>query len=104
MIWISGLINVASDIYSVRKTDFYITKSLAKNATKTITITWNQELLTFHITFVPINKTKISWVPSTRIFKLISTSALQKKFAFCQLKEILIRDPGIAMSLQNINF
>ena len=104
MIWISGLINVASDIYSVRKTNFYITKSLAKNATKTITIISNQELSTFHITFVPINKTKISWVPSTWIFKLILTSVLQKKFAFCQSKEILIRDPGIAMSLQNINF
>ena len=104
MTWIFGLINVASVIYSAMKTDFYITKSLAKNATKTITIISNQELSTFHITFVPINKAKISWVPSTWIFKLISKSALQKKFAFCQTKEILIKDRGIAMSLQNINF
>ena len=90
MIWISGLINVASDIYSVMKTGFIIYE--------------NQELSIFHIAFVPINKTKISWVPSTRIFILIKKNTLQKKFAFCQSKEILIKDPGIAMSLQNINF
>ena len=105
MIWIYGLINVASDIYSVMNTDFYITKSLAKNATKTITIISNQELSTFHITFVPINKSKISWVLSTRIFKLILTSVLQKKFAFCRSKKniyILFEDSEIAADVKHI--